>query len=214
MGPMRGVAFLAEVVEGPGGPATETLAEQLRRALAEFAREHASFVLTEPTLPGRTPECGGVLLHLGAAYLLARTLAETLFPFPVRAAAVWGEVTGSEPGGPDPSEGPAFERAADLLYRARRDGRLLLVQGAHPDVDRLANALVLVLHRQMETWTERQCEVVRLYRRLERQEAVGKELGVSQQSVSSSLNAAGWHALSEAEAALGEILARSPGRGS
>lgn len=63
----------------------------------------------------------------------------------------------------------------------------------------------------METWTDRQCEAVRLYRRFERQEAVAQELGISQQAVSSALVSAGWRTVSEVEAALRDVLAGRPG---
>jgi hypothetical protein len=180
----------------------------------EFSREHGPSVVIPLQVTGRSPECGGALLDLSAAYLLARSLAESFFPFSIRSAATWGDLPDPSAGRreTDPLDGPAFEAAALLLYRARKENRLLLVHGVTPEVDRLANVLLLLLHREMEAWTERQCEAVRLYRRLERQETVAHELGVSQQAVSSALGAAGWRALAEAEAALREVLTRLPAR--
>ena len=214
MDPMRAVAFLAEVVEGRAGASPEALVDHLRRALEEFSREHGPSVVIPLQVSGRSPECGGALLDLSAAYVLSRSLAETFFPFSVRSAATWGDLPDPIAGRAeaDPLDGPAFETAALLLYRARKENRLLLVQGITPDVDRLANVLLLLLHREMEAWTERQCEAVRLYRRLERQETVAQELGVSQQAVSSALGAAGWRDLAEAEAALRDVFSRPPGR--
>lgn len=214
MDPMRAVAFLAEVVEGRAGSSPEALVDHLRRALEEFSREHGPSVVIPLQVSGRSPECGGALLDLSAAYVLSRFLAEAFFPFSVRSAATWGDLPDPIAGRAeaDPLDGPAFETAALLLYRARKENRLLLVQGITPDVDRLANVLLLLLHREMEAWTERQCEAVRLYRRLERQETVAQELGVSQQAVSSALGAAGWRDLAEAEAALRDVFSRPPGR--
>ena len=64
---------------------------------------------------------------------------------------------------------------------------MLTIRSGDETADLMANALFLLLYRDIQTWTERQCEVVRLYRRFGRQQDVAEELGVSQQSVSSSL---------------------------
>ena len=77
-------------------------------------------------------------------------------------------------------------------------------------LDIMANALFLVLYRDLQNWTERQCKVVRLYRRFRRQRDVAEELGVSQQSVSSSLAATGWKSLAEAEATLEAVFSKYP----
>jgi hypothetical protein len=205
---MLAVAFLAEV-EVPPTPASWK--ERLRGALKVLGREHGKAIISPLEATDRSPECAGVLADLTAAYPIARSLAEVFFPFPVRAAAAWGEVTHPE-ADLDPLDAPAFESAAELLYRVRKEDRLLLVQGESPGVDRLLNAVIQLLHREMGRWTERQCEIVRRYRKERRQERVARELGVSQQAVSGSLVSAGWPALLEAEASLRDVLSRSSRR--
>ncbi|HET9233306.1 MAG TPA: hypothetical protein VFP10_04130 [Candidatus Eisenbacteria bacterium] len=207
---MIAVAFLAEI---EADPSPAVWKERLSRALEGLARHHGRAMLMPVAAADRFPECAGVLADLTPAYPMARALAEVFYPIPVRAAAAWGEVIlASDTPDADPLDAPAFLSAAELLYRVRKEDRLLLVQGESPPVDRLQNALALLLHREMSRWTERQCEIVRRYRETGRQEAVARELGVSQQAVSGSLVAAGWPALLEAEAALLEVCSRSARR--
>jgi DNA-binding CsgD family transcriptional regulator len=83
---------------------------------------------------------------------------------------------------------------------------MLLVLGGNPGLDGLANALFLLLGQELARWTPRQCEVVRLYRRLQRQQDVARILGVSQQTVSSALASAGWRSLAGVEEGVARAL--------
>lgn len=201
------VALIGEVEENPSVIGFETLRESLLEELDRWNVEHADSLLAPLTAPGGFPEFVGVLTDLAAAYRLARTVAETFHPLAVRMAAAQGEVV-LPVADPDPEqlEGPAFDAASELLYRARKEDRLLLVEGGNPTRDALVNALVLVLYRDLQTWTARQCEVVRLYREHGRQNEVAERLGISQQSVSSSLSAARWRTLHDAERTLLAVL--------
>ncbi len=195
------VALLGEVEENPAILRMDDLQKRLGGVLEEFNRERVASVASPLGTTGGFPEFGGVLLDLAEAYAVARRLAEEFHPLPVRVAAVVGEVSSETA-----QDGPAFDAAAELLYRARKEDRLLLVSGVDPSLDLLANTLALVLYRNLQLWTARQCQVVRLYRRLHRQRDVAEALGVTQQSVSNALASAGWRALEEAERSLSRAL--------
>jgi hypothetical protein len=229
------VAFLGEIEEDPGVLSFDALQERLPAVLAGIHREYARAFLVPPAATPGFPEFAAVLADLSGAYPVARRLAEEFHPLAVRTGAARGAIvvpsaapassaeasegvapgsgplSGSEPLTPDQLEGPAFDAAAELLYRARKEDRMLLIEGFGGATDRLANTLILVLHRNLQGWTPRQCEVVRLYRTHGRQRRVAEELGVTQQSVSSSLAATGWKALVEAERCLATVLsAKAP----
>lgn len=207
MSPSLPVALIGEVEENPSVIGFETLRESLLEELDRWNADNPDALLVPLAAPGGFPEFVGVLTDLAPAYRLARGLAETFHPLAVRMAAARG-VVALPPTDPDPEqlEGPAFDAASELLYRARKEDRLLLLDGGEPGRDALINALVLVLYRDLQTWTARQCEVVRLYREHGRQNEVAERLGISQQSVSSSLGAARWRTLQEAERTLLAVL--------
>jgi hypothetical protein len=198
------VALLGEVEENPAVLRLDDLQKRLGGALEEFNQERAASVASPLGTTGGFPEFGGVLLDLAEAYAVARRLAEEFHPLPVRVAAVVGEVSSGAA-----QDGPAFDAAAELLYRARKEDRLLLVSGTEPGVDLLANTVALVLYRNLQLWTARQCEVVRLYRRCRRQRDVAEALGVTQQSISNALASVGWRALEEAERSLARALSEA-----
>jgi len=204
----RGIALLGEVEENSMVARFEALEARLPEALLEANRAAADRISIPLVRSGSFLEFAGVLQDLGAAYRVARTLAEIFHPLAVRVAAARGEVRMASPEPDmDPPDGSAFDLAGELLYRTRKEDRMLLVHGGGEALDRMANAFFLQLFRNLHLWTGRQCEVIRLYRRYRRQRDVARDLGVSQQSVSSCLSAAGWKALVEAETSIESVLA-------
>ena len=77
---------------------------------------------------------------------------------------------------------PVFDLAGELLYRARKEDRLLLVHTGDGTFDTLFNAALLLLTRHVGQWSDRQWEVVEAYRRLGRQSRVATELLMGQRS--------------------------------
>jgi hypothetical protein len=203
---MRAYALLGEIEEDLAILGGEAVMARLGETLDALTRDRGGSFLVPVTPTGHVPEFAGILSDPSVAYPLARALAEGLHPLAVRTAVAVGEFP-ETPEGSYPLDGPPFDVAAELLYRARKEDRLVLYGTEHLPVDALANALVLLLHRDLKGWTERQAQVVRLYRRYGRQKAVADELGVSQQAVSSALTAVGWKAMREAERTLEGVFA-------
>lgn len=206
----RHFALLGEVEEDPTVIDAAELQANLETALARINEDHAPYIHAPLVTSAGFPEFIGVLRGHTPIYLIARTLAEACYPLDVHLAMARGEITlGLETRDAEAMEGPAYDAAGELLYRARKEERLLLVETGNPPIDELLNALMLLLHRTFRHWTERQWEVVRLYRELGRQSEVAARLSVSQQSVSSTLAGAGWKVLAEVEQTLDRVLAGS-----
>ena len=204
---LSGVAVLGEAEENSAVARFDMVQELLPEALAALNQAHRARLVAPLATSGGFPEFWGVARDLAMAYVLARDLAERFHPLAVRLAAARGEVRLTAPGGDlEQLEGSAFETAGELLYRARNEDRLLLIQGGDPRLDRMGNATFQVLWRQMQTWTPRQCQVIRLYRAHGRQKRVAEDLSVTQQTVSSSLAAAGWKVLAETETAIDSVF--------
>ncbi len=201
------VALLGEVEENSLVLRYDILEERLPPALDAINTRYRARLLTPLATSGTLPEFAGVLRDVGVAYRIARDLAEIFHPLAVRVAAARGEVRMVEDTLDEVPEGSAFEVAGELLYRTRKEDRMLLIQGGTPRLDRLGNATFLLLHESMRNWTERQCKVIRLYREVRRQKTVAERLGVSQQSVSASMAAAGWRVLEDAERSIEEVFA-------
>jgi len=189
--------------------------ERLRTALEaglDRANEVAREGLVAPfaVLKG-VDEVGGVLETPAEAYAAIRAIAEALHPAEIRFAVVYGAVDVA-PDADDVAvmDGPAFHRADELLATAETDDRWVGVDlGDGDDLLRtLLSDHVDLLFMIKANWTERQTEVVRLYRTEDTMDAVADRLGVSVQAVSQTLQAARARAVFDVEATLEAALAR------
>lgn len=92
-------------------------------------------------------------------------------------------------------DGPAFYDSRRALEQAKREGREVRFQGLGEELDMAVNTLALLLSALTSQRTERQFEVVGLYRKLGTHARVAQELGVSRASVTKTLSAAQWEAV-------------------
>jgi hypothetical protein len=199
--------LLGEVADDPAVLDPTELLARLQAALTALNREQAESIATPLTLSGGFPEFTGVLYTHSPIYEIARTVSDACHPLPTRIALGRGEISsGLDRLDPEAMDGPAYDLTGELLYRARKEERLLIVDTGDPRFDTLLNALMLLIQRHFEQWTSRQWEVASLYRELGRQSEVAERLQVSQQSVSSTLAGAGWKTVAEVEGALRNVL--------
>jgi len=200
-------ALLGEMEDETSSLDRQEFQTRLGRGLAEMNNRYAAYLYAPFVLGSGFPEFSAVLRTHAPVYGMARTLAEVCHPLPLRVAVARGEIDGGlESRDAEAMDGPAFDLAGELLYRARKEERLLLVHTGDDDFDTLFNALLLLLHRNFQQWTSRQWEVVRLYRELGRQSDVAQALDISQQSVSNTLSGAGWKVVKEVEDSLTRVL--------
>jgi hypothetical protein len=179
--------------------------------LAEINRTHESSLVAPFVLGSGIPEFTAVLRSARPIYRLTREISEAVRPHPVRLSLARGPILGGlETRDAEAMDGPAFDLAGELLYRARKEDRLLYIHTGEPNFDTLFNALLLLLHRHVEQWSDRQWEVVDAYRRVGRQSDVAEELEVSQQAVSAALASAGWRTVMDVEKALDRVLEKLP----
>lgn len=208
---VRRCVIVGDVVDSRSRTDRERLRTALEAGL-DRANEVAREGLVAPfaVLKG-VDEVGGVLETPAEAYAAIRAIAEALHPAEIRFAVVYGAVDVA-PDADDVAvmDGPAFHRADELLATAETDDRWVGVDlGDGDDLLRtLLSDHVDLLFMIKANWTERQTEVVRLYRTEDTMDAVADRLGVSVQAVSQTLQAARARAVFDVEATLEAALAR------
>lgn len=177
-------------------------------AACETATERCEGAVVAPfaVLKG-VDEVGGVLTSVAPVYDAVRALADGIAPQEMRFAVARGRIdVGYETGDVARMDGPAFHRANDLI-EGIESSRLLFE--AAVDDSRLDTAVadeITLLLRQRAAWTERQHEVISLYREYGTQYDVAEALGISQQAVSKSLRGVDWRMVTAIEDRLRETL--------
>lgn len=160
-----------------------------------LVNEELSNRLVAPFQPLKgVDEIGGVLADLRGAYHAVRVLTEAVHPVEIRFAIVWGDVDiGGEGDDVTEMDGPAFHDADDALARLGDRDRYVAVVVDRPAKDWLERLLsnqfelLLILKHEL---TERQMEILRVYREVRRLAPVASEFDVTVQSISNTLKRA------------------------
>jgi len=133
-----------------------------------------------------------------------RLLRYTCRPLHLRVGIGLGVHEGKLAKNPWDLNGPAFfgaRSALDDLKRSRQ-AKTKVVTGGAEELDRLLNAILLLLDTIETGWTDAQWEAVHVYEMLGTYAAAGEKLGVAAQNVHKRCQAAHWNAVREAEDAL------------
>lgn len=160
-----------------------------------LVNEELSNRLVAPFQPLKgVDEIGGVLADLRGAYHAVRVLTEAVHPVEIRFAIVWGDVDiGGDGDDVTEMDGPAFHDADDELARLGDRDRYVAVVVDRPAKDWLERLLsnqfelLLILKHEL---TERQMEILRVYREVRRLAPVASEFDVTVQSISNTLKRA------------------------
>lgn len=192
----------------------EQVSQKIRLAIecicSEFRGEfYAPLVLTRGI-----DEFSGVLNRPDMSYRICRFLNDKIYPCRFRYAVVQGkldiEVESRNAGRMD---GPAFHVASDMISRAQREKlHCIFKLGLPAEYDVWLSELANVVELLRADWSERKRHIVRLYEKMEpragmgRQNEVARILGVSQQSVSSTLLQAKWKEINRVENVIDKAL--------
>lgn len=154
-------------------------------------------------------EVGATLRTVEDLYSITRTITAEIRPEVMRLAVVGGRIdVGENQSDVRSMDGPAFHRADELLRTMDSTGYRFEFEADDELFDTLLSGQVNLLLAHRDDLTERQREIVATYERRETQREVAAELGITQQAVSSALDAAGWPMIGLIEDRLSWALAK------
>jgi len=143
----------------------------------------------------------------GIAGALGR-LTESLHPVQLRFGVGYGAVVTELKPQAMGMDGPAFHRARRSLADAKRLKRYVVVHAGLGRADEAVSAAWNLAFIVRGSWTDRQREIVRLYRRGLSQQEIAREAGVSESAVSQLLKRSRVKEVWEAERLLDVFLER------
>jgi hypothetical protein len=189
----------------------------LRRSFKEVARKFPNTVHTPLAFritAGDEFQC--VFLEVPKTfdiltYLRASAATSKVRPIiSFRASIGVGEISVSGKADPYEEDGQAFVRSRRGLEQLNRPRQSLtkIVTG-QPELDRLADVILLLLDRLQKSWTVPQWEAIKWSLLGLTREEISKKLNVAHQNVTKRLLAAGWQQFREASELLREILTKA-----
>ncbi len=105
-------------------------------------------------------------------------------------------------------DGPAFHNARASLEEAKIDREHIYYKGFNKTQDISINTILSLLYIIKNLWTERQLEIVKLYRQEGIHQKVADRLKISQPAVAQALSAAHWSTIEKCEESLKKLLVR------
>lgn len=156
----------------------------------------------------RGDETAAVLKRADVIYDVLAGMTDEIHPLSLRAVIKHGElIAGLDTGRASIIDGPAFQRADQLMEELKATGKLILFDTELPTLDQPLNALSNLLLTRLSDLTELQRIVLRQYQLKRQGKAVAEALDRSQQQISTALQAIRWQVIDEAEAAMRALLA-------
>lgn len=99
------------------------------------------------------------------------------------------------------SDGPAYYNARSAISEAKNK-KPSIYYNTGSEEDKLINSMINLIEGIERKMTQKQQEVIRLYRKLDSQSKTAAELGIMQSTVSRTLNNSGYYRIIDAEAAI------------
>lgn len=205
--------ILGDLIASREAPSREQRADSLRRTVDDIAARYRSEFHAPLTLSRGIDEVSGVLYHPRHSYRICLELNDAIGFSSFRFAVAVGALdVGVESGEAPRMDGPAFHAAADLMEKAKQQGRLYLfdLERCGETTQRLLNEVAHLASLLSADWSDHQREVGNLYRRLGSQKEVARELDVTQQAVSKTLRRMRWHDYMEANDVINQTLTDLP----
>lgn len=203
---------LADVVESREINDRPSFRSILQTALETVNSRYSETIVANFELLKGIDEFGGVLTDISMIYWLLRDLTEILHPVEVRFGVAIDRIdVGRMDSSVSNLDGPAFHRSDDLLATAKEEDLLIVIDTSDPVLDPLFLVGIDSLLRVRHSWTDRQIEIVRTYRREESQYDAAEALGVSQQAISKALSRANYKRVKTLERHLNRALEEAYG---
>ncbi len=201
------LVLAGELVRPGATPAASAVLQRLEAALAELSRLHRRHLRTPLEWSGEQGRFLALLRHPSAFCELAADLETEAPGLPLRWGLGWGTVHGELRPRVHGMGGPCFDHARAALATARREKAWASCLGFEEEPQLLLNGLLRLLGAVRMRWKPKQRETIALARAHARRKDVARLRGVSEATVSRSLEGALFAPVLAAESALTTALA-------
>lgn len=152
-------------------------------------------------------EMGGVLSNISNSYKIINDISGQLYPDRMRFVLVYDYIdTGMETLDVSKMDGPAFHRASDIMNSLKKSRLMFDMSIGDKMIDSAITGQINLILLMKKNWSTKQHQIVKEYKNTENQDDVAKNLGISQQAVSKTLNLIMWKEIIGIEERLNHII--------
>lgn len=186
---MRAIVLLADLKASRKKEGRDALGRQIRESIQEINEQSQDYLVTPFGIQRGIDEFGGIIQPAAPTGHILVDFWKALHPHEVRFSLSKGELDVVPEENPSVHEfdGPAFHSASEALSKMDKAGKLVSLeiesQEPAPQLEDTAN----LLYFQILDWTPHQLEVYEAYAEKESQAEVAELFGISQPTVSETL---------------------------
>ncbi len=152
-------------------------------------------------------EIEGVLFTVSGIYEIISAISEHLYPYSMRFVLVFDYVdTALDTGDVAKMDGPAFNRASDIMGRLKKSGLIFDMSAGDELMDGAIAGEINLIFLIKKYWSAKQHQITREYKKLGNQYEVAKKMGITQQAVSKTLSRCMWKEINIIEENLNHTL--------
>jgi predicted DNA-binding protein YlxM (UPF0122 family) len=152
-------------------------------------------------------EIGCVLSTMSNSYEIINILLEHLYPHLMRFVLVFDYIdTALETMDVAKMDGPAFHKASDLMHALKKSKLMFDMSVSDKVVDTAIAGQINLILLLKKSWSAKQHQIVKEYEKTKNQYEVAKNLGITQQAVSKTINRSMWKEIKSIEENLNYIL--------
>ncbi len=181
--------------------------KKLARACKEVNTVYAKDICADFKILKGIDEIGGVLSTMRNIYNIITTILGQLYPNLIRFVLVFDYIdTAIDTGDIAKMDGSAFHKASDIMPVLKKSKLMFDMRVGDKMLDNCIAGQVNLILLLKKNWSTKQNRIVREYEKTKNQDEVAKKLGITQQSVSNTLNRSMWKEIKSIEEKLNNTL--------
>lgn len=185
----------------------EAFQEKLEIICRSINAEYAPSLYAEFKILKGIDEIEGVLIDISKSYEIITSILDQLSPYSMRFAIVFDHIdVAADTHDAARMDGPAFHKASDILKELKNSGLMFAMSTGDDIIDSLISGEINSLLLLRKNLSAKQHMIMKLYRETGNQYEVAKKLGITQQTVSKSLNRSMWKEIRAIEEKLNQTL--------
>ena len=152
-------------------------------------------------------EIGCVLSTMSNGYRIINAISEQLHPDSMRYVMVFDYIdAGIKTRDISKMDGPAFHKASDIISTLKKSKLMFDMSVSDKMIDTAISGQINLILLTKKNWSSNQIQIVKEYKSTNNQDEVAKNLGISQQAVSKTLNRIMWKQIFGIEEKLNNII--------
>lgn len=196
--------IIGDIVQSKEIIKRKSLQRKFHNILAKINKDFSSQIVSKFVVT-IGDEFQGVLKDLSQSYEIIDAVQEMFYPVKLRFGVGQGRITTQVKKTAIGMDGPVFHNARNAVEKAKNQNKSIVFQVQPKQRDIALNSIALAISGLKQSWTERQFEAVKFYKKYGIQAKAAKAMRIDRTTLTKMLKAAKWELIAELEKQTNEL---------